>query len=51
MKYFYEKTEAVEPILEEYVEDLEFDNDQYERQDLVETLARVLEVERDIVYY
>ena len=51
MKFFFEKTEIVEPILEEYVEDLEFDNDQYERQDLVETLARVLEVERDIVYY
>ena len=51
MKFFYEKTDTVEPILEEYTEDLEFDNDQYERQDLVETLARVLEVERDIVFY
>ena len=51
MKFFYETTEAFEPILEEYVEDLEYDNDQYEKQDLVETLARVLEVEKDIVYY
>lgn len=51
MKYFYEKTETVEPIVEDWVEDLEYDNDQYEKQDLVETLARVLEVESDIVYY
>jgi|SaaInl7_100m_RNA_FD_contig_21_2012025_length_206_multi_6_in_0_out_0_1 hypothetical protein len=51
MKFFYEKTDTVEPIVEDWVEDLEFDNDQYERQDLVETLARVLEVERDIAFY
>lgn len=51
MKYFYEKTETVEPIVEDWVEDLEYDNDQYEKQDLVETLARVLEVESDIAFY
>ncbi len=51
MKFFYEKTEVLEPVLEDYAEDLEYDNDQYERQDLVETLARVLEVEKDITFY
>ena len=51
MRFFFEKTEAIEPIIEEWVDDLEFDQDQYEKRDLVETLARVLEAERTIVFY
>ena len=51
MKFSYDKAEVQAPILEEYVEDMEFDSEPYENQTLLEGLVKVLQVESDIVFY